>query len=348
MKSLTFILSATLLAASMSLAANDNYGTRQRAKSAYDELDGGSNSGNNGGYSSSNNRSKNASNDNQYQSNDRYAKYNNRYAPKEDRKSQISTRMDDLPKPVIMVLPATNNKGATSLQVVTGNPYARATMDGVNEYLTKQLYEVKALEGTADVDNVIQLQNDIAGTDEDLAYLASLSLNADVYIKFSGTVDGQYAVVELNAYESSTARLLGTQSGTMVNNGRKNQADMQAALRSAAKKAMSALENKILSYWQSDLKKGNQYKVIMNIKGEFSDDEIEDLQEDIKSSLKEKFNSVKINAMTSKTIDMVLWADPSKVSDASDVYSVIRKSVKALASTKKINVFKKLVIMDIQ
>ena len=254
-----------------------------------------------------------------------------------------------MPKPVILVMPAPNSQGASVQEVVASNPNARAAMEGVMEYLTKKGYEVKSLEGGAELDNVIQMQNDIAGTDDDLAYLASLSLSADVYIKFSGTINDQGQVmVELSAYETSTARQLGSQSSFVDSHGRVSQQDMQANLKTAARKAMGSLESKIQNYWIEDMKNGTPYKVIMNLKGEYTDTQLEDIQEDIVKNLKGVFNKVRVNTMTSQTIDLVVYANAEKIDDAQSAYSEIRGVMKSFAETKKVNVSKKLIIMDVK
>ncbi|MCQ2104352.1 MAG: hypothetical protein MJZ26_01035 [Fibrobacter sp.] len=255
----------------------------------------------------------------------------------------------NFPRPVIMVQPNDGTSGLTSIQLTQSNPYTRATLDGINEYLTKKSYDVKYLEGSSDVDNIIKMQNDIAGTDEDLAYLASLALNADIYIKFSGYADKNgFIIVDLNAYESSTARLLGTKSGTVDSQGRLSPNDIKANFQTAAKKAMSGLEEIISKYWIEDQKLGVQYKAVINLKGDYSDSQLEDLQEAISQNLKAVFNKVKVNTMTDKTVDLQIYADPQKFEDVQDVYSAIRNTLKPLAETKKINITKKLIIMNVQ
>lgn len=262
---------------------------------------------------------------------------------------QAAITPNDLPKPVIMVMPAPSGKGASVQEVVASNPNARAAMEGVMEYLTKKGYEVKSLEGGAELDNIVQMQNDIAGTDEDLAYLASLSLNADVYIKFSGSLNDEGQVnVDLSAYESSTARQLGSQSSFVNSHGRNSQIDMKANLKTAARKAMGGLEKTIQSYWIDDMKNGVQYKVIMNVKGEYTDSQLEDLQEDIVSNMKKIFNKVKVNSITPQTVDVTVYANAEKTEDSQAVYSEIRASLKSFAETKKINLAKKLIIMDVK
>jgi hypothetical protein len=157
-----------------------------------------------------------------------------------------------------------------------------------------------------------------------------------------------FVTVELKAYESTTARLLGSQSSSVDSHGRTSSVDQQANLKSAAKKAMPSIEKQILAYWIDDLNFGTQYKVVMNITGSYGDSELEDLQDQITMTLKKQFNKVKINTMTAKTIDMVVYADPFKYEDVNEVYRTIRQTVKPLAETKKLNITKKLIVMEVK
>jgi hypothetical protein len=221
-------------------------------------------------------------------------------------------------------------------------------MEAVNSYLTQKQYEVKSLEGDANLNSVIQMQNDIAENDDDLSYLASLALGADIYVKFSGNVKPGAIAVELNAYESSTARLLGSESTTDSECGGNSQAAIAECLEKAARRAMPNLEKKIQAYWLKDLEQGIQYKVIMNIKGEFDEEQIEDLHDDIASGLKKAFKRVNMNVMTAKTIDAVIYADANEFPDSQSVYSAIRGMLKGKGQTKKINLTRKLILMDIE
>ncbi|MCQ2103164.1 MAG: hypothetical protein MJY98_08055 [Fibrobacter sp.] len=342
MKYLNLFIGFSLALTAFVFAAEDNHSTRQRANSAYDELDDAISAKISKKFGRQNEGASSQKNKDRH---DRYSQYEGKYPAKEAPSQSITSLPADFPTPTIMVLPSVSGKGTASLQVVANNPYAKAAMDGVNEYLTANRYSVKSLEGSDNLDKVIQIQNSLAGSDEDLAYLASLVLNADIYIKYSGSVDKRGIVsVELNAYESSTARLLGTQSATVDGLGRNSELDRQANLRTAAKKAMPGLESKIVSYWQDDYRKGFKYRVIMNIKGDYDDNQLEDIREDIRQNLKDSFKNVKGNSMTSKTIDLVVYSDSD---DVQDVYSQIRKVVKPIAPVKMINSSKKLIIMDI-
>lgn len=316
MKTIPFLLFILLFLVGTACAAN-NDATRKRAQNAYSELDSKS------------------------------SKKTQKYSKSEY--SDLKKEEKNFAKPVIMVLPEKNGSGISALQQVTENPFVKATMDGISDYLANKHYEVKSLEGSSEIDHIVQLQNDIAGNDEDLAYIASLTLNADIFIKYSGKMDSKgFVTVELKAYESTTARLLGSQSSSVDSHGRTSPVDQQANLKSAAKKAMPSIEKQILAYWIDDLNFGTQYKVVMNITGSYGDTELEDLQDQITMTLKKQFNKVKINTMTAKTIDMVVYADPFKYEDVNEVYRTIRQTVKPLAETKKLNITKKLIVMEVK
>lgn len=256
--------------------------------------------------------------------------------------------IDNSTLPSILVTPAPNGKGISELQVVQNNPMAKAMMDAVNEYLTRKKYDVKSLEGAVELDNVVQMQNDIAETDEDLSYLASLALGADVYIKFSGSVNHNAISVDLNAYESSTARLLGSESTMDDDCGGNDQATISDCLHKAARRAMPRLEKKIQAYWEKDREQGVQYKLIINIKGDFDEEEVEDLHDDIVSLLKSNFKRVNLNVMTAKTIDATIYADAEKFPDSQEIYGFVRNSLKGKNEAKKVNITRKLILMDIE
>ena len=252
----------------------------------------------------------------------------------------------DFPKPILMALPANSGKGSSPASVVANNPFARAAMEGVNEYLTEKGYEVRSLEGNEDLGNLIQMQGDISENGDDMSYVAGLALGADVYIKFSGYVKNHMVTVELSAYETSTARLLGSKTGTVQDHGSRSE-NQRYLVHSAAKKALPALEKTIQSYWREDWKKGIQYKVVMRIGEQFSGSNLEELQDQAVSSLRKVFKSVRVNSMTDKTIDLIVYASPSDFPDAHSVYFAIRENLAHVAQAKKNNITNKLVILEL-
>lgn len=251
-----------------------------------------------------------------------------------------------LQKPVIMAMPVASSNGSDPMDVVRSNPFAKSMMEAVNEFLTGKGYEVRSLEGQTELDDLVKLQSEITGG-EDVSYVAGLMLGADVYIKFTGSLRSDMVTVELSAYETATARLLGTQTGMVKDNG-VGAAKRNYLVNDAVKKAMPALEEKIFSYWAEDLKKGSQYKIIMKIDEKYSGADVEDLQDNVVNAMRSKFSSLRVNGMTERTIDVIVYADPAAFPDSYAVYSEIRKAVSSVATAKKNNIAKKLIMLELQ
>lgn len=319
MRNIVLFMWAILITCLVACAANqpkpDNDSIRERAQTAYGELDKSTNSSN-----------KTNSSPNHEFSNSSFS-------------SDVST-------PVLMVLPAISGNSSSAISVVSNNPFAKTTMESANEYLTEKGYEVLSLEGNEELNQLIEIQSDISEGEEDMSYLASLALGADIYIKFSGAIREDMVSVELSAYETSTARLLGSKTG-MVKNHTRNEENHRYLIQTAVKKALSGLEGTILSNWEKDRKQGVPYKVIMRIGERFSEQSLENLQDNSISILRSKFSSIKVNRLTDKTMDFVLYANPAEYPDAYAVYANIRESLSNLAIASKNNITSKLIIMDL-
>jgi hypothetical protein len=260
---------------------------------------------------------------------------------------QQSIAMGNQALPTIIVVPAQKAKGMSDLQAFQSNPNNRMAIEAINGYLTQRQYEVKSLAGEETLGEVIQMQQDIAETEEDLSYLASLALSADIYIKFSASIEGGIVLIELSAYEAATARLLGSQTSQAAANGQSKGAIAQAVF-DAANRAMPGLEKKIKGYWEVDRKNGVQYKVIMKLQGDFDEQRVEDIQDDVNMLAKKAFKRVNTNVQTAKTIDMTVFADMDKFADSQEVYSYIRRGLKGSVTVRKINITKKLILIELK
>lgn len=344
---LALLLAETACSAPHAVKQNDsdnrqkNAAIRQRAESAYNELDGFASTTNSAVKSTA--AAPTAFN----------ASAPAAVAQKTSAATEAATAtyanasaIQDIGTPIIMVSPnLTLKDGVPDLS--SESPYSRTTAEAINGYLTKKNYEVKSVDGQAELSSILQMQSDIANTEDDLSYLASVALDADIYIKYTPEVTNDEVSVEVSAYETSTARLLGSQSAVVRNNGHTSKININSNIGAAVRKAMPGLEQKILGYWKMDLAKGTQYKVVVNIKGEYSDSQTEDLHDAIMKGLKSNFSSVKVNVMTAKTLDFVIYANPLQYKDSQEVYSKIRQVFKPIAETKKNNITRKLILMEL-
>lgn len=247
-------------------------------------------------------------------------------------------------RPTVLVAPAMGAKMAGSIEVVRKNPLAKTAMEVINTYLTNLNYTVVGLESQAQLDEVVQLQSDIAGNNEDLAYVAGLSVGADINVTFAGSIQDDYIVIDLNATEASTANLLGSESMRLKDNGESQRVLVQKAVEGAIKK----LESKIRARLIEEQEKGMRYKVVARLTGDFTDDQAEDISNMVSIKMRKKFNKMQVLSMSRNTYDLLVYVDPLKYEDAQMVYGEFVESLEGLAKVRKQNITKKLIILEIQ
>mgnify|MGYP003314381836 CR=1 FL=1 len=136
-------------------------------------------------------------------------------------------------RPTVLVAPALGRQDNPSIDVIRKNPLAKTAMEVINAYMSERGYNVVSLESQAQLDEVVQLQSDIAGNDDDLAYVAGLSVGADINVTFAGSLQKDNVVIDLNASEASTANLLASESSHMADNGEGQRVLVQKAVQDA-------------------------------------------------------------------------------------------------------------------
>lgn len=247
--------------------------------------------------------------------------------------------------PTVLVSPAMAGQMAGSIDVIRRNPLAKTAMEVINAYLTGRGYTVVGLESQAQVDEVVQLQADIAGNDEDLAYVAGLSVGADINITYAGSIQDGEIVIDLNASEASTANLLASESVRLKSTGEESQ---RGLVQKAMEQGIVKLENKIRDRLAEQLALGIQYKVIFRLTGEFTDDQAEEISNIVSLQIRKKFNKMQVVSMSRNTYDLLVYADPDKYEDAQMVYGEFMEGLSGLAKVRKQNITKKLIILEIR
>lgn len=247
-------------------------------------------------------------------------------------------------KPTVMVLPAMGAKGATSIEVIQKNPLAKTAMEVINAYMTERGYSVMSLETQNQLDEVVQLQDDIAGNDADLAYVAGLAVGADINVTFAGSIQNDNLVIDLNASDASTAQLLASESSRQKDEGE----GQRVLVQKATKNAIVALENKVRDELAAELEKGVQYKVVCRLTGDFTDEQAEEISNTVSMKVRKLFNKMQVKSMTRNTYDLVVYADPDKYEDAQMVYAEFYEALSGMAKVRRQNITKKLIILEIQ
>ncbi|MGE5498716.1 MAG: DUF6175 family protein [Syntrophothermus sp.] len=256
-----------------------------------------------------------------------------------------------LGNPFIMVVPEVP-KGENPIAVLQGNPNVKKGAEVIEGYLTARKYDVQVPEQAAALNDLVAAQNAVKGVEEDISYKLALSVGADVYITYNVHVEkdsrGSKGVVGCRAYETTTAKLLGTETGySQVRPGAPDAAVIEEAMNDAIDKVL----NRINAYWKDDLQFGQQYKLIMNITGTFSDAyAISDAVDDV---LKEVTTKRKQNMATEKVIDYIVWQ--KKFENTGRMFRELKKKfdenseLKAEnATVKRINVNRKLMILSVE
>lgn len=246
--------------------------------------------------------------------------------------------------PFIMVIPETP-KDKTPLEVFENNELARTAAGTIESYLTARKYDVVVPRASEQLNDLATVQSELKGAEEDISYQLALSLGADVYMVFSGSVENSKASVVLKAYETTTARLLGTETGYSE---RRPGASKAALVEEALNGAINNVLSRVNVYWLDDVKKGLQYKLVFKFIDEFGEDETEDIQFEISDLMEDMFSRSKENSISDKSMDYLVWAEKDEYKKASSIYRSFKSELSDLAKITRITINRKFVIMGIK
>jgi len=251
------------------------------------------------------------------------------------------------PLPTIMVLPRTEENGPTPLAVLQSNEYAKQTHAAITSFLTSQEYRVTDLAQLSQVSKQVGLVSSVRNHADDPLKLAAQAIGADVYIGFEGKVTstekGSQTVLILSAFETTTARLLGTTTSPGAN----STSGGLSAIDAAARDSIGRLMEKVKAYWKTDNSKGLQYKVEIRYKG--IDDELRmALSDSITNAIEDNFPIREELTSTPTSAEYLVWAPREKFGSSNRVSQVFRGKLNR-RDVKVIEVYKnrKLVILEI-
>lgn len=246
------------------------------------------------------------------------------------KKNVLSSRQDlakSAGNPMIMVIPDAP-KGKSPLDVFDANPLAQQCAGAIESYLTQRQYEVVSPRGQEQLGQQVQMIASIKSPDEDQSYQIALATGADVYITFAGetasTAGGRKASLVVKAFETSTARLLGTETG--YSQTRSNATD-GVLVEEATNDAIDKVLQRVNNYWKTDADRGIQYKVIVRFNGNFGADRKQDLSDALEELMEKEFPEHKVNISTDKTEDYQVWASKEQVAGTSAISRTFRKKL---------------------
>lgn len=241
-----------------------------------------------------------------------------------DRKSLVEL----IGLPQVMVLPVVK-KGESPIDALKNNPNLTHAANTIQSFLTSRQYDVIVPEQQAELNNLTSAQFAIGDMAEDYSYQLALSIGSDVYITYNVNIENdkygtKKAIVSIQAYETTTSRLLGTETGYSPSSSDPPMVLIENGVNDAIDKVLS----RIIAYWKDDLERGLQYKLIVSISEDFNADQSEEISFVFSDILEEitKNKTYKENIVTSQTLDYLIWCDPERFDKPTKLYRQIKKS----------------------
>lgn len=250
--------------------------------------------------------------------------------------------------PFVAVLPAVA-EDQNPISVLKNDQIAKQGVAAIESYLTARQYDVNVPEQQEQLSELASAQNMASGKQEDIAYQLAMSIGSDVYITYSGSIEdggygGKKVAAQIRAYETTTGRLLGSETGYSEGGDRATSVQVEEAINDAIDKVL----NRVNNYWAQDLERGMQYKVIFNISSEFDSREAEDISFALLDAIDKMANDTKQNVFTNQTVDMLIWCDPADYEKSIRVYQDLRRYFDySGARLSRNNINRKMLMLDI-
>jgi len=255
-----------------------------------------------------------------------------------------------LGRPQLMVIPETP-MGKNPVEILRNDPIARHAATVVESHLTAKQYDVVVPQQMEQLASLNELQMVVGGRGEDIAYSLAMSIGSDVYITYGGTWEqGSHNTkrfaMTVRAFETTTGRLLGAETGYSV----ARQGESMISVEEAMNGAIDAVLSRIDAYWREDMRRGVQYKILISIDSSYSEDEVFEIQDIFMEAVKSVAKSSKENIVTRQTIDYLVWVDPAKYTSSRNVFRALKQYFDASAYGAKlriININRKMILLKI-
>lgn len=234
--------------------------------------------------------------------------------------------MESIGNPIIMVMPnAETNQ--SPLDILAADPIARQSSTIIQSYLTSKGYEVITPEQSGEIANLVTTQQSLNGGYPDFSYQLALTIGSDIYMTFTGyseesSLDTTRYIATLNIYETTTARLLGSETG--YSKGRKG--DVGVSVEEAYNDAIDRALTRVMNYWKEDVEKGIQYKVIVSLTPGLDSYDIDTIHLSFLDAVDEIAVSSRELILTDETIDFLIWVDPKRYDRPLRVYQALKEA----------------------
>jgi len=255
-----------------------------------------------------------------------------------------------LGQPTIMVIPETTGQ-PSPIELLKTNPNLKKGAEVIEAYLTARKFDIIVPEQQQVLQELTSAQYALQGTSEDYSYLLALSIGSDIYISYNVAIESRKlgsstvkkGIVGCRAYETTTGRLLGTETGYSPERTAPDAVLIEEAMHDAIDKVLS----RVTAYWKEDMRQGVQYKIILNISDSFSKSEAEDMLYAFADQVKKIAQTYKENIVADFTYDVLLWCDPAIYQSSSDLYRFFKQNYKGRGVLKRVSLNRKLILLNI-
>lgn len=258
---------------------------------------------------------------------------------------------DMIGNPFIMVLPVVE-PGQDPATVLKTDKRAQHGAGVIQSFLTAKQYDVLLPNQQAFLTDLSANQLALKQTGPaDVSYQLALSVGSDMYIDFniSQTSAGygtQKQAVTIRAFETTTGRLLGTETGYSEARTGEPFVSIEEAMLAAMTNVLSRVQN----YWKADIKEGIQYKLVVSLDPSLVPQQSESIQDGLIDIVDRISLKTKEVASTDQTLDYVLWIDPNTYESSRKVSRAIRRAYQSAGlpgTVSLVNQNRKFVILSV-
>jgi hypothetical protein len=258
--------------------------------------------------------------------------------------------VQELGRPNIMVLPE-KKKDISQLDLLKTEPNLKKAAEVIESYLSADGYEVVIPEQQETLQQMTSAQFAVSGLEDDYSYMLALSVGSDVYITYTvdiseqrvGTTKVKKASVGCRAYETTTARLLGSETGYSPSRNTSDAVLIEEAMKDAIDKVIL----RVFNYWENDMKNGIQYKMIIKVATDFDELDAEDILFNVSDAVDAIAKDKKENVFADYTLDLNIWCDPQAYGSSTDIYRAMRKEYAGRGQLRREVLTRKLILLKI-
>jgi hypothetical protein len=254
--------------------------------------------------------------------------------------------------PFVMVIPQTT-KEESPIELLNSDFLYMKGAQIIESFLTARKYDVQVPDQSVTINELVGAVTDERGIAEDVSYLYALTIGCDIYVTFTVDITSarygtKKASVGVRIYETTTARLLGTETGYSPELSTSSD---QVVMESAFNDCMDRVLSRMTAYWKDDIKKGMQYKLIVKFIGSYARDKIESIQFGITDIVAGIANKTEENIISDKTIDLLIWSKADEYENARKIYQTLKGQFEAKFAGYKMNSItlnRKLIVVQVK